>query len=81
MKKRNTQVTLDKVAYTCELADQKVRIRIHALPQEEKRVHVGKPRFWFEVFGPRYLVRGIDLRYLVQGIGPKWFWSMVLRKA
>ena len=26
------------------------------------------------------LVRGIDPKYLVQGIGPKLFWSKVLKK-
>jgi len=36
-------------------------------------VHVGKPRFWFEVFGPRYLVSGIWFKVLTLGI-----WSKVL---
>jgi len=57
------QVHLVKTMYTRWAPEQKERIHIHALPQEEKRVHVGKPRFglrylvqgiWFEVFGPRY---------------------------
>ena len=72
--------------YTCGLTEQKERIHIPTLPQEEKHVHVGKqryfdPRYWSKVFGLRYLVQGIDPRYLVEGIGPKWFQSKVLRKA
>ena len=51
---------------------------MHTLSQEEKHVHVGKPSFWYEVFGPRYfdpryLVRGIWLKVLTLGI-----WSKVL---
>ena len=65
-------------------------MRTHVGSQKEMRVHVGKLSFGpkYLVHGilihgvsPRYVVRGIDRRYLVQGIGPKWFWSMVLRKA
>ena len=35
---------------------------------------------WSKVIGLRHLVQGIDPKYWVQGIGPKWFWSKVLRK-
>jgi len=58
--KKYTQVHLVKIAYTRWSTEQKERIRIHALPQEEKSVHAGKPRFWSEVFW-------------VQGIGPRYF--------
>ena len=84
------QLHLDKVAYTCELTEQKERIRTHALSQNARHVYLGKLSFGpsylvhgilIHGIGPRYLVRGIDPMYWVQGIGPKWFWSMVLREA
>ena len=53
--KKYTQVHLVKTKYTLWYIEQKERIHIHALLQEEKRVQVGKSRFWSKVFGPRYL--------------------------
>jgi len=46
---------------------------MHALPQEEKHVHVGKPRFWSEVvwvqgIGPMYLVLGIWSKVFTKGL-------------
>ena len=52
--KKYTQVHLVKATYTHWSTEQKDCIRIHTLPQEEKRVHVGKPRFSSELSGPRY---------------------------
>ena len=84
MKKiRYTQVPLNQVTYTCRIADQKARIRMHALSCKEKHVHVGKL-----IFGPWYLVLGIWTYgfgpwYLVwlHSIDSLWFWTMVLGKA
>ena len=42
--KMYTQVHLVKTTYTRRSIEQKVCIRIHALPQEEKHVQVGKSR-------------------------------------
>ena len=47
--KKYTMVHFFQAAYTRRLTKQKESIRIHALPQEEKHVHVGKPRFWSKV--------------------------------
>jgi len=86
--KKYTLVHFVQAAYTHGLIEQKDHIRIHTLPWEEKHVHVGKQRFWSEVFGPRYFgpryfgPRYFDPRYLVRGISSKvWtlgIWSKVL---
>ena len=38
------QVHLVTTVYTCRSTKQKARIHIHALPQEEKNIQVGKSR-------------------------------------
>ena len=43
--KKLTQVHLVKTMYTHFSKEQKECICIHTLPQEEKLIHVGKPRF------------------------------------
>jgi len=68
-----TQVHCRKRAYTLGVTEQKEHIRIHTLPQEEKRIHVGKPRFWSEVFWSKVLIQGILFEVLTLGI-----WSKVL---
>ena len=78
---RYTQVHLHQAAYTHRLIEQKGRIMYTRTFTEGKECIPWKTKFWSEVFGPWYLIRGIDPRYLIQGIGPKWFCSMVLRKA
>jgi len=77
-----TQVTLNQVAYTCGIADQKSRTSIHALSCMKKRVHVGKIIFGSMVFGPMVLDLGIaseisnpgigSLALVLYGFGP-WF--------
>ena len=44
-------------------------MRIHAFSCTEKRVHVGKLIFGFEVFRPMVLVLGIAFEVLNPGIG------------
>ena len=58
-----------KNAYTRGIVDQKSRMRMHALPCTEKRVHVGKLIFGSVVFRPMFLVRGIASKVLNPGIG------------
>ena len=55
--------------YTRGIADQKSRMRIHALSCMEKHVHVGKLIFWSMVFRPMVLVLGIASEVLNPGIG------------
>jgi len=56
-------VHIVQAAYTRGLIEKRECIHIHAFPQEEKHVHVGKPRFWSEVFGPRYWFKEFGPRY------------------
>ena len=66
--KRYTQVPLNQVAYTRGIADQKVRMRMHALSCTKKRVHVGKLIFGSVVFRPMVLVLGIVFEVFNPGI-------------
>lgn len=81
IRERYTQVHLVKAAYTRRLTDQKECITYTHNFTEEKARTCWKSKFWFTVFGPWYLVRGIDPKYWVQGIDPAWFWTMILREA
>ena len=61
--------TIYKGVYTREIADQKSRMRMHALSCTEKCIHVGKLIFGSVVFRPMVLVLGIASEVLNPGIG------------
>jgi len=63
-KEKYTQVHVDKVAYTCGLTDQTVRITYTHSFAEGKAHTCWKSKFWFMVFGPWYF--------------DPWYWSKVL---
>ena len=63
------QVSFDKVAYTRGIADQKSRIRMHALSCTKNHVHVGKLIFRSMVFETMVLDLGIASEVLNPGIG------------
>ena len=63
------QVSFDEVAYTREIADQKLHMNMHTLSCMQKRIHVGKLLFRTMVFGPMVLDLGIAFKLLNQGFG------------
>ena len=61
--------TIYKGVYTCGIADQKSRMRMHAISCTENRVHVGKLIFGYVVFRPMVLDLGIVTEVLNPSIG------------